>query len=150
MKKQIVFLLFLSIGAFAQNTALRQKHFFVEHNTALQGYDAVSYFSKKPVKGKVDFSTVYQGIKYQFASASNLETFKKTPDRYEPQYGGWCAYAMGEKGEKVEVDPETFKIIDGKLYLFYNQFFNNTLTDWNKNESQLKQKADTNWQKTVQ
>jgi YHS domain-containing protein len=149
MKKQIVFLLFFSVSSFAQNIATRQKHFFIEHAVALQGYDAVSYFSKKPVKGKVDFSTVYEGIKYLFTSASNLEIFKKNPERYEPQFGGWCAYAMGKKGEKVEVDPETFKIIDGKLYLFYNRFFNNTLTDWNKEEGQLKQKADANWQKTI-
>ena len=52
---------------------------------------------------------------------------------------------MGANGEKVEVNPETFKIINGKLYLFYNAFFNNTLTDWNKNEAALKAKADKNW-----
>ena len=52
---------------------------------------------------------------------------------------------MGAKGEKVEVDPETFKIIQGKLYLFYNAFFNNTLKDWNKDEANLKLKADANW-----
>jgi YHS domain-containing protein len=149
MKKQILFLWLLSFGAMAQNVSTRQKHFFVKHNTALQGYDAVSYFSKKPVKGKAELSYAYQGINYLFASANNLETFKKMPSNYEPQYGGWCAYAMGEKGEKVEVNPETFKISDGKLYLFYNQFFNNTLTDWNKEESQLKQKADANWQKII-
>ncbi len=149
MKKQILLLWLLSFGVMAQNVSTRQKHFFVEHNTALQGYDAVSYFAKKPVKGKAEFSFTYQGINYLFASASNLETFKKAPSNYEPQFGGWCAYALGSKGKKVEVDPETFKIIDGKLYLFYNKFFNNTLTDWNKDESQLKQKADANWQKIV-
>jgi hypothetical protein len=52
---------------------------------------------------------------------------------------------MGAKGEKVEIDPETFKIIDGKLYLFYNAYFNNTLTSWNKDEKNLKAKADKNW-----
>ena len=54
---------------------------------------------------------------------------------------------MGASGEKVEVDPETFKIIDGKLYLFYNKIFNNTLKSWNKDEANLKQKADANWKK---
>jgi len=73
------------------------------------------------------------------------EEFKKNPSRYEPQYGGWCAYAMGKDGSKVEVDPETFKIIDGKLYLYYNKFFNNTLKSWNKDEPNLKAKADVNW-----
>ena len=67
---------------------------------------------------------------------------------YEPQYGGWCAYAMGTSGEKVKVDPETFKIIDGRLFLFYNAFFNNTLNSWNKDEKNYHTKADQNW-KTI-
>ena len=71
--------------------------------------------------------------------------FLKNPSKYEPQYGGWCAYAMGSAGEKVEINPETFKIIDGKLYLFYNAYFNNTLKSWNKEETKLKSQADTNW-----
>ncbi|MEN9569980.1 MAG: hypothetical protein RL172_1211, partial [Bacteroidota bacterium] len=58
---------------------------------------------------------------------------------------GWCAYAMGAKGQKVTIDPETFKIRNGKLYLFYNKLFNNTLKDWNKDEPALCAKADTNW-----
>jgi hypothetical protein len=60
----------------------------------------------------------------------------------EPAYGGWCAYAMGSTGEKVSVDPKTFKIVNGRLNLFYNRFFNNTLDDWNKDEVNLKKKAD--------
>jgi hypothetical protein len=85
-----------------------------------------------------------------FASQQNLAKFKASPEKFEPAYGGWCAYAMGETGEKVKVDPETFKIIDGKLYLFYNFWGNNTLVDWNKNEAPLKMKADQNWKKIVQ
>ena len=77
----------------------------------------------------------------------NKEAFKNAPARYEPQYGGWCAYAMGNDGSKVEIDPETFKIVDGKLYLFYNKYFTNTLKSWNKQEPELKKKADQNWQK---
>jgi hypothetical protein len=57
---------------------------------------------------------------------------------------------MGDKGEKVEVDPGTFKIVDGKLYLFYNKFFNNTLKDWNKDEARLKANADKSWAKLIQ
>ena len=57
---------------------------------------------------------------------------------------------MGETGEKVKIDPETYKIIEGKLYLFYNFWGNNTLTDWNKNEKPLKIKGDQNWKKFVQ
>jgi hypothetical protein len=84
-----------------------------------------------------------------FGSASNLNKFKTNPDKYEPAYGGWCAYAMGETGEQVKVDPETFKILEGKLYLFYNFWGNNTLTDWNKNEKALKTKGDHNWKKFI-
>ena len=80
-------------------------------------------------------------------SCNNVTNNKKNPLNYEPQYGGWCAYAMGKDGSKVEVDPETFKIIDGKLYLYYNKFFNNTLKSWNKDETNLKSRADLNWKK---
>jgi hypothetical protein len=56
---------------------------------------------------------------------------------------------MGSSGEKVDIDPETFKIVDGKLYLFYNRFFNNTLKTWNKDEAHLRSSADKNWMKFV-
>jgi YHS domain-containing protein len=150
--KKIMLLCWLLGPAFlqAQSPAVRQKNFFIEKGLALQGYDAVSYFQAKPLKGKANFSTTHQGIKYQFANAANLAAFQLDPAKYEPQYGGWCAYAMGKTGEKVEVDPETFKLINGKLYLFYNQFFNNTLTTWNKDEATLKKQADASWQKFIQ
>jgi len=125
--------------------AQEQKHYNIEKGLMLNGYDAVSYFSGKPVKGKNSFQYNYNNCLYQFSSQANLDKFKLNPSQYEPAYGGWCAYAMGDKGEKVEVDPETYKIINGKLYLYYNSFFNNTLTDWNKDEANLKKKADTNW-----
>ena len=78
---------------------------------------------------------------------ANLNKFKTNPEKYEPAYGGWCAYAMGATGEKVKIDPETYKILDDKLYVFYNFWGNNTLTDWNKNEKQLMTKGDQNWKK---
>ena len=108
--------------------ALRAKQFNLDEGVALQEYDPVAYFVQgKAIKGKVEFSHKANGVTYYLSSASNKELFSKNYKSYEPQYGGWCAYAMGETGEKVEVDPETFKIIDGKLYLFYNSLFNNTL-----------------------
>lgn len=147
MLKRFLFysILCFSTASFAQETAKRTKHFNLEYGVAIQGYDPVSYFAKKPTKGKKELVYTQDGITYRFASQSNLEMFKSNPSKYEPAYGGWCAYAMGEKGEKVEVDPETFKIIDGKVYLFYNMYFTNTLPDWNKEESALKQKADASW-----
>jgi YHS domain-containing protein len=120
------------------------KTFFIGKNTAISGYDPVSYFSNKPLKGKANLTYNYEGINYRFANPNNLETFKKTPEKYEPAYGGWCAYAMGAKGEKVEVDPENYRIYEGKLYLFYKNFFSNTLDDWKKEEVKLKKQADSN------
>jgi len=139
----------ITIKTSAQDeTLLRIKNFNLEKGLAIQGYDPVSYFKQnKAVKGNDDISTTYQGIAYHFSSAENKNAFIKNPSAYEPQYGGWCAYAMGKSGEKVEVDPETFKIIEGKLYLFYNKYFNNTLKSWNKDEANLKAKADVNWKK---
>lgn len=145
----ILILLFCSTIIFAQNTPIN--HLNIDKNKlALEGYDAVSYITmNKAIKGNKDISYSYQGATYLFSSKQNLEKFKASPDKFLPQYGGWCAYAMGYSGDKVEVDPETFKIKDGKLYLFYNSFFTNTLPKWNSNEQNLKIKADKNWNKTI-
>ncbi len=121
-------------------------HYNVNKNKlALDGWDPVSYFQTEPREGSSQFSYTYKGVVYYFASSKNKDAFKANPSKYLPEYGGWCAYAMGKTGEKVEVDPETYKIVDGKLYLFYNKFFTNTLDDWNENEANLKQNADQNW-----
>lgn len=134
----------------AQDEASRVKNYNLKNSLALAGYDPVSYFNNKPVEGKSQYKMLNKGVTYYFSSQSNLDKFKADPDKYEPAYGGWCAYAMGESGEKVKVDPETFKIVDGKLYLFYNFWGNNTMADWNKNEKALKSKADLNWRKIMQ
>lgn len=154
MRRKFLLLTILAVSsvvAFSQDaTAVRKKHFNLSKSgLAIDGYDPVAYFkSNKPVEGKKEFAVSHQGAVYYFSSAENKDAFIKNPSSYEPQYGGWCAYAMGKNGEKVSVDPETFKIINGKLFLFYNRFFNNTLTSWNKDETNLKTKADINWQKT--
>lgn len=137
----------LSLLAFLPFFLFAQENLNVSNNLALEGYDAVSYFNHAPLKGKKEFTSTYQHVNYHFSTAANKAVFDKNPSAYLPQYGGWCAYAMGANGEKVEVDPETYKILDGKLYLFYNAFFNNTLEKWNKNEKVLKAKADANWNK---
>lgn len=145
-----VITILISLNAlFAQGTPeLHLKNNNLDNGLALQGYDPVAYFKKmEAVKGNKQIPLTYLGATYYFSSPDNREEFKKDPVKYEPQYGGWCAYAMGAKGEKVSIDPATFKIIGGKLYLFYNHFFNNTLTSWNKDETNLKAKADANWQK---
>lgn len=135
----------------AQSTEVRKKQFNLDKSgLAIDGYDPVTYFTmSKAVEGKKDITLDYQGVVYRFATTADRDAFKANPAKYEPQYGGWCSYAMGANGEKVEIDPATFKIVDGKLYLFYNKFFNNTLKTWNKDEMQLKAKADKNWMKFV-
>lgn len=150
MKKSflVVLVALMPITTFAQNAIKRTKEFNLENKIAIQGYDPVSYFTeKKAVKGKSSLSATHEGVVYNFSSQKNKDLFLKNPSGYEPQYGGWCAFAMGDYGEKVEINPETFKIVDGKLHLFYNAYFNNTLKSWNKDESNLKRKADANWQK---
>ncbi len=151
--RNVILAMFLlsSIGSFAQDgSALRKKNYNLTDGIGIKGYDPVAYFTEnKAVKGSKEFAVSDEGIIYYFSSASNKEEFKKNPSKYEPQYGGWCAYAMGKDGAKVEVDPGTFKIINGKLFLFYNQYFNNTLKSWNKDEINLHQRADANWQKII-
>lgn len=151
--RHVLIILFLGITTafFSQeSSSIRKKQFNLEYNLALKGYDPVAYFKqKKAVKGSDKHVASYQGVKYHFSSEANKKTFEADPSKYEPQYGGWCAYAMGDSGKKVEVDPETFKIVDGKLYLFYNAYFNNTLNSWNKDEKNLKSKAYKNWAKYI-
>jgi len=152
MKKSVIilFVALITTATFAQSSAKRTSEFNLEKKVALQGYDPVAYFTqKKAVKGKSNLAATYEGVIYNFSSQTNKETFLKNPSSYEPQYGGWCAYAMGSSGEKVEIDPETFKINDGKLYVFYNAYFNNRLKSWNKDEANLKKKADANWKKNI-
>ena len=147
----IAVLIFSAVVSFSQDaTVVRKKHFNLSKSgLAIDGYDPVAYFkNNKAIEGKKEFAVNHQGAVYYFSSAENKDAFLKNPTAYEPQYGGWCAYAMGKNGDKVNVDPETFKIVNGKLYLFYNRFFNNTLTSWNKDEANLKTNADVNWQKT--
>lgn len=145
----IIFLSMLSVKGLTQDaTSLRKQNFNVEKNVAIQGYDPVAYFKEnKAAKGKSEISVSYLGVTYYFSSPDYKNAFVEDPTAYEPQYGGWCAYAMGKSGEMVEIDPSTFKIVNGKLYLFYNKYFNNTLKSWNKDEANLKTKADSNWQK---
>jgi len=132
--------------SFAQNNVL---HFNHKANLALSGYDPVSYFNNNPQLGDSKLRHEYEGLIYYFTSEVNLQHFKKSPSSFIPQYGGWCAYAMGIDGSKVKIDPNTYKIINGKLYLFYNFYFNNTLEDWNKDEIKLRTKADEYWLKIM-
>tara|TARA_R110002051_G_scaffold161361_2_gene232966 strand:+ start:1554 stop:1991 length:438 start_codon:yes stop_codon:yes gene_type:complete len=144
MKKAHLFLLlFITLNlVVAQNKPVNQTN-----GIGIEGFDAVSYFQGQPLKGNEQIKTEYKGVIYFFDSKQNKNKFIENPIAYLPAYGGWCAYAMGDNGEKVSINPETYKIIDGKLYLFYNAFFNNTLKKWNKDETRLLKMADLNWNK---
>lgn len=139
--------IFCMISVGMAQSSIRTKQFNIENGLAIKGYDPVAYFTQnKAIKGNKEIAASAEGVVYYFSSTANKEMFLKDYKKYEPQYGGWCAYAMGANNEKVEIDPETFKILDGKLYLFYHSWVNNTLTKWNKDETTLKPKADANWQ----
>jgi len=146
----LLFVILISFSSFAQTEAVRKKHYNTEDNVALSGYDPITYFANKPVPGKTSFTYTYKGIKYRFLNEKSRAIFKDNPEKYEPAYGGWCAYALAKKKpELMEADPETYKIVDGKLYVFYNSFGINTVKKWNKDEVKSKATADKNWNKII-
>lgn len=152
MKKLFVILTFfcLTIIVQAQDENARKKHYNTENNVALSGYDPITYFVNKPVPGKESISYTYKGITYHFINEKSLHLFKANPEKYEPAYGGWCAYALTKKKPVLmEADPETYKIIDGKLYVFYNSFGINTVKKWNKNEPESKESANKSWDEII-
>lgn len=152
MKNLILPLLILfSVVCLAQQSeTTRKKHFNLDDNVALSGYDPVSYFANKPIEGNKNINYTYKGVTYYFLTEKSKALFKANPEKYEPQYGGWCAYALAKKDpDLMNADPETYKITDGKLYVFYNSFGVNTKKKWSKNESEMKQTADKNWNKII-
>lgn len=109
---------------------------------AVGGYDAVAYFKdNRPVKGKAEFSMQYKGATWQFASAENLNAFKANPTAYAPQYGGYCAWAVSQN-YTASGDPLVWKIVNGRLFLNYDQ---SVQTTWEKNIPGHIASADKNW-----
>jgi YHS domain-containing protein len=141
--RYVMILFFLTTSStFSQSLDYNLKKGYVA-----EGYDVVAYFENKAVEGDKKFTSKHDGINYKFYSQKNLDIFNKNPEKYVPQYGGYCAYAIGAKNEKVSINPETFEVKDGKLYLFYNAWGTNTLELWQKeNPKLLKEKADKNWE----
>ena len=133
----------------AQAQSYSTKHYNLKRGLAIQGYDPVAYFTDgKAIEGSDKIKYTKAGVTYHFSSEKNKQAFTENPSKYEPQYGGYCAYAMAD-GDKVRIDPETFKIVDDKLYLFYNFRFTNTLKSWNKDEGNLLPKANSEWSKII-
>lgn len=114
---------------------------------ALRGYDPVSYFSGAPQPGRAECTSRFRGAVYRFASEENRRNFAKNPEKYAPQYGGWCATAMADGGRKVEIDPTNYKVTNGRLFLFYRGWLGDALREWNKDEADLTRRADSQWEK---
>lgn len=115
---------------------------FNKDGVAINGYDAVAYFTKsQPVKGDKKFALVWNNATWYFASQEDLNLFKASPEKYAPQYGGYCAYGLSEN-HKAPTKPEAWSIVNGKLYLNYNM---DVKADWQKNTAERIKKADTYW-----
>nr|WP_202353465.1 YHS domain-containing (seleno)protein [Mesorhizobium sp. 113-1-2] len=114
---------------------------------AIMGYDTVAYFTDgKAVKGSEEFTYEWLGTPWHFASKKHQEMFMSEPVRYAPQYGGYCAGEVVGGGVTVNVDPEAFKIIDGKLYLIYDV---GNADDFAAHAAENIPKADANWPKVA-
>jgi YHS domain-containing protein len=129
------FLLALAFSVQAQNN-------LDSSGLALKGYDPVAYFAEgKPVQGKPEITASHEGATYRFASAANRDAFAAAPGKYAPQYGGYCAYGMAS-GYKAPIEPDAWTIVEGKLYLNYNQ---SVRSRWSGDIPGYIRKADANW-----
>ena len=115
-------------------------------SVAVSGYDTVAYFTEnKPVKGDVQFATEYKGIAWHFSSQENLEKFKSSPEKYAPQYGGYCAWAVAHN-DTAKGDPLQWTILNNKLYLNYDSSIQNK---WLKDKEALITKANNFWPELI-
>lgn len=141
MKRLIIMTLFLALStsAFAAGKTLLNVD---KTGLALKGYDPVAYFTENsPVKGDPQFVSTYNGARYQFASAANKSMFDANPSKYEPQFGGFCAYAASE-GHTAKIEPDAFEILNDRLLLQYDRDVREL---FNKDPQARLKKADANW-----
>jgi YHS domain-containing protein len=126
----------------ATQVKAQKEEVFVSNSQAIHGYDPVAYFKEnKPVKGNDQFSFQWKNAKWLFSSKENMNAFSQDPEKYAPQYGGYCAYGMSE-GHKAPTDPNAWTIVEGKLYLNYSPKVKEM---WIKNPSARIEMADKNW-----
>lgn len=135
-----VFLLFAAAGpGLAQTKSLQNLD---PAGVALQGYDPVAFFTEtKPVKGSAAFPARQHGATYLFATKENRELFKANPAKYEPAFGGYCAYGVS-RGKLVEIDVEAFQLVEGRLLLQYSK---GVRDDFNQDAKANLAKAEANW-----
>jgi YHS domain-containing protein len=141
MKKFYLFVLGLLVAlpAFTQSKTLLNLD---KHGVAIQGYDPVAFFTDgKPVKGREEFPARYRGATYYFASKEHQDLFNKDPAKYEPSFGGYCAYGVSND-KLVEIDVDAFQIVDGRLLLQYSK---GVREKFNKDQKGNLTKADANW-----
>jgi YHS domain-containing protein len=114
---------------------------------AIQGYDPVAFFTMgKPVKGKPELVYRHNGALYYFATKEHRDLFKRAPDQYEPQFGGYCAYGVS-RNKLVDIDVDAFQIVDGRLLLQYSKGVRDT---FNKDVTGNMAMADANWSVLVE
>ncbi|MEL6194058.1 MAG: YHS domain-containing (seleno)protein [Bacteroidota bacterium] len=117
---------------------------------AIKGYDPVAYFTNnEAVEGSAQYEVEHEGAIYRFKTEAHKQLFQKNPVSYLPQYGGFCATGVATANAKFPVDPTTFTVTEGKLYLFYNGPYQgahfNGLDPWLEDEKGLIKKANQNW-----
>jgi YHS domain-containing protein len=140
-KRNLALILLLSLSnlAFAASKSLINVD---KTGLALKGYDPVAYFTEnRPVMGNPQVVSTYNGARYQFASAANKSAFDANPSKYEPQFGGFCAYAASE-GHTAKVEPDAFEVLNGRLLLQYDK---DVREMFNKDPQGRLKKADANW-----
>lgn len=116
--------------------------FYEKEGVAIKGYDPVAYFTDgKPVEGSHEHTAEYQGSTFRFASRENRDAFVADPARYAPQYGGFCAFGTA-RGYKAKIDPAAFTVVDGRLYLNYDE---RVQKQWRADIPKLVAQADENW-----
>lgn len=128
--------------------ASRTSHDLLGEGVGLVAYDPVSYFpdgGSKPVKGHIMISAEYDGVTYRFASEEHKAIFQKNPAKYIPAYGGWCTWAVAELGKRVDVDPESYVVRNGKLYVFYRDPVLDTRAKFLESPDAMLAKAEANW-----
>lgn len=137
-----IFLLLISIASFAQKSSI-----YSTKDGAIKGYDPVAYFvDGEPVKGKAEFTTKWKDADWYFSSKQNLDAFKADPEKYAPQFGGYCAFGVS-KGSLYKIEPDAWTIVDGKLYLNYNKSIQKK---WEGNRAEFIKKAEANWPKVIE
>lgn len=134
------------IGALAFPTYAIEPVYSNFFGKAIQGYDPVAYFkSSKATQGDSDFKYEWNGATWYFANAQNKTTFIEDPEQFAPQYGGYCAWAVSQ-GYTAKIDPEAWRIHDGKLYLNYSRSVQET---WEQDIPGNIAKADIHWPKLL-